>query len=69
MTIILMVRPMTAKNKKPIIKLVGIATPTSMPERMPRAATTTIITKTIASVMDASNDPNERMMKSDWSNI
>ena len=51
--IILMVSPAMRKPKKAIRKLAGIAHPTKIAERQPRAAIQTIKTKTTALMMEA----------------
>ncbi len=47
---------------------VGIATPTSRPERRPSAATTMIITSTMASMIESDSEPSWSRMSVDWSN-
>ena len=51
--IMLMVSPMMRKPKNEIRKLAGIAQPTNIAERQPRAAIQTMKTKTTALIIDA----------------
>ncbi len=68
-TIMLTVIPMTERKKKAIMKEVGIAKPTSRDERMPRAATQTIITNAIAVMIEACREPRARKIHVEASSV
>ena len=67
MTTMFMVRPNIEMTRIPNRKEPGIATPTSPALRNPSAATTTIITSTIAAMMLFCRSVRKVMVNSDWS--
>ena len=67
MTIMLTVMPRKARIRKPTMKEVGMASPTSRPERNPSEPITTIITSEIAVRIEDCSEPSTSKMKLDWS--